>query len=163
MSIERVREALKKAGMEDRILEFDESSATVELAAKAVDCEPARIVKTLSFHAGDRIVLIACAGDARIDNRKFKDLFAAKPKMLKAEEAEMLIGHAVGGVCPFGVNPKAEIFLDESILRFDEVYPAAGSSNSAVRLSPEELARCAAPCIWADLCKLPEEHPFPRE
>lgn len=156
MSIERAREALKKAGMEDRILEFDESSATVELAAKAVGCEPARIVKTLSFHAGDRTVLIACAGDARIDNRKFKDLFTAKPKMLKPEEAEALIGHAVGGVCPFGVNPQVEIFMDESILRFDEIYPAAGSSNSAVRLSPEELARCAAPCTWTDICKLPE-------
>lgn len=156
MSLERAREALERVGMGERIHLFDVSSATVELAAQAVGCEPAHIVKTLSFHAGERVLLIACAGDARIDNRKFKDRFAAKPKMLKAEEAEELIGHAVGGVCPFGVNPGVEVFLDESIRRFDMVYPAAGTSNSAVFLTPMELERCAAPCEWVDVCKLPE-------
>ncbi len=155
MSIERVREALSMLGMENRICEFDTSSATVELAAAAVGCEPARIVKTLSFRIGDGVVIVACAGDARIDNRKFKDRFSAKPKMLKADEAEALIGHGVGGVCPFGVNPDVEVFLDESIRRFDEIYPAAGSANSAVRLTPEELEQCAAPCEWVDVCKLP--------
>lgn len=157
MSIERVRSVLTKFGMEDRIQEFEASSATVELAAKLVGCEPAHIAKTLSFHVGEGVVLVVCAGDVRIDNRKFKDFFSVKPKMLKAEEAEELIGHGVGGVCPFGVNPGVEVFLDESIKRFDCVYPAAGNSNSAVRLTPAELERCAAPCQWIDVCKLPEE------
>lgn len=158
MSIARAREALAKLGMEDRIHEFEASSATVELAAEAVGCEPARIVKTLSFRCNDRVIVVACAGDARIDNRKFKDRFAAKPKMLKAEEAEEAIGHGVGGVCPFGVNEGVGVFLDESIRRFSEIYPAAGSSNSAVYLSPDELERCAAPCEWVDVCKLPAEN-----
>lgn len=156
MAIEKVRESFRKLNMEDRIHEFDESSATVELAAQAIGCAPEHIVKTLSFHAGDRVVLIACAGDARIDNRKFKDFFGAKGKMLKAEEAEELIGHAVGGVCPFAVSDGVEVFLDESIKRFDKVYPAAGSSNSAAELTPDELEKCAAPCEWIDVCKLPD-------
>ena len=156
MAIEKVRAALAEKGLADRIHEFDQSSATVSLAAEAVGCDPAQIVKTLSFHAGDRVVLVACAGDARIDNRKFKDFFGAKGKMLSAGEAETLIGHAVGGVCPFAVNPGVEVFLDESIRRFAMVYPAAGSSNSAAYLTPDELAQCAAPCQWADVCKLPE-------
>lgn len=156
MAIEKVRAAFAALGMEDRIHEFDQSSATVELAAQAVGCEPAHIVKTLSFHVGDRVVLVACAGDARIDNRAFKDCFGGKGKMLKPEEAEELVGHAVGGVCPFAVNPGVEVFLDESIRRFPMVYPAAGSSNSAAFLTPDELEQCASPCTWVNVCKLAE-------
>ena len=153
MSVDRVRNALEPYDLQDRIREFDTSSATVELAAQAVGCEPAQIVKTLAVHAGDRVVLIACAGDTRIDNRKFKNLFGAKPKMLKLEEAEPLIGYAVGGVCPFGINAGVEVFLDKAIKRFEIVYPAAGSSNSAVELTPEELAQAASPCTWIDVSK----------
>ena len=156
MAIEKVRAAFAAAGMEDRIHEFRESSATVELAAAAVGCDPAQIVKTLSFRVGERVVLVACAGDARVDNRKFKDFFGGKGKMLGRDEAEDLIGHGVGGVCPFVVNEGVEVFLDESIRRFDMVYPAAGSSNSAAYLTPDELERLAAPCAWTDVCKLPE-------
>lgn len=154
MAIERVREALAKVGMEERIHEFAQSSATVDLAAEAVGCEPAQIVKTLSFHGNDGVILVACAGDMRIDNRKFKDTFGVKPKMLKPDEAEDLIGHGVGGVCPFGVNEGVAVYLDESIKRFEEVYPAAGSSNSAVYVTPSELEQCAAPCTWVDVCKV---------
>ena len=118
-------------------------------------CEPARIAKTLSFAVGDRVALVVAAGDARVDNRKFKDTFHAKPKMLAASEAEGHIGHGVGGVCPFAVNEGVDVFLDESLRRFDTVYPAAGSAASAVRLSPDELERCAEPCTWVDVCKLP--------
>ena len=161
MAIDKVRAAFAAAGMEERICEFAESSATVELAAKAVGCDPAQIVKTLSFRVGERVVLVACAGDARVDNRKFKDCFGEKAvfpkgKMLSPDEAETLIGHGVGGVCPFAVNEGVEVFLDGSIRRFDTVYPAAGSSNSAARLTPGELERLAAPCSWVDVCKLPE-------
>ncbi len=156
MAIEKVRAAFAAAGMKERICEFAESSATVELAAKAVGCDPSQIVKTLSFHVGERVVLVACAGDARVDNRKFKDFFGGKGKMLSPDEAETLIGHGVGGVCPFAVNEGVEVFLDGSIRRFDTVYPAAGSSNSAARLTPGELERLAAPCSWVDVCKLPE-------
>lgn len=156
MAIDKARAHLRARGMEDRVLEFATSSATVELAAQAVGCEPARIAKTLSFEMGDRVVLVVAAGDTRIDNRKFKDAFHTKPKMLAATDAEARIGHAVGGVCPFGVNEDCDIYLDESLRRFDEVYPACGSSNSAVRLTLDELERCAAPCTWVDVCKLPE-------
>ncbi len=156
MAIETVRAHFRAIGMEDRILEFDTSSATVELAAAAVGCEPARIAKTLSFHVAERVALVVAAGDARIDNPKFKAQFGCKAKMLKAEEAEPLIGHGVGGVCPFAVNGGVDVYLDESLRRFDTVYPAAGSAASAVRLTPDELASCAAPCTWIDVCKLPE-------
>lgn len=156
MAIETVRAHFRAIGMEDRILEFDTSSATVELAAAAVGCEPARIAKTLSFHVVERVALVVAAGDARIDNPKFKAQFGCKAKMLKAEEAEPLIGHGVGGVCPFAVNDGVDVYLDESLRRFDTVYPAAGSAASAVRLTPDELASCAAPCTWIDVCKLPE-------
>lgn len=156
MAIDKARAHLRALGMEDRVMEFDTSSATVELAAQAVGCEPARIAKTLSFALGDRVALIVAAGDTRIDNRKFKDTFHTKPKMLPADEAQALIGHAVGGVCPFGVNSGCDIYLDESLRRFDEVFPACGSSNSAVRLSPAELEACTQPCTWVDVCKLPE-------
>ena len=154
MSVDRVREYLKSYGLEDRIQEFDVSSATVELAAKAVGVEGARIAKTLSFHLGDGCVLVVAAGDARIDNPKFKAQFGCKAKMLAADEAEPLIGHGVGGVCPFALNEGVDVFLDESLRRFDTVYPAAGNAASAVRLTPDELERCAAPCTWVDVCKV---------
>ena len=155
MAIERARAHLRAKGLEDRIMEFDESSATVELAARAIGCEPARIAKTLSFHVGDRVTLVLFAGDARVDNRKFKETFHAKAKMLRADEAEELIGHGVGGVCPFGVNDCCDIYLDESLRRFDIVYPAAGNAASAVRLTLEELERACEPCTWVDVAKLP--------
>lgn len=155
MSIERARAYLAERGMEDRIMEFDQSSATVELAARAVGCEPERIAKTLSFRVGERVALILFAGDARIANPKFKAQFHTKPKMLSADEAEGLIGHGVGGVCPFGVNDCCDVYLDESLRRFDVVYPAAGNAASAVRLSPDELERVCAPCTWVDVSKLP--------
>lgn len=155
MAIEKVKEYFRAQGIENRVLEFETSSATVELAAQAVGCEPERIAKTLSFHVGDRVALIVAAGDARIDNPKFKAQFATKAKMLKADEAEELIGHAVGGVCPFAVNEGCDVYLDESLRRFDVVYPACGSANSAIGLTLEELERYAAPVAWVDVCKLP--------
>lgn len=156
MAIERARTHLARFGMEDRIMEFERSSATVELAARAVGCEPARIAKTLSFHVDGRVALVLFAGDARINNRKFKDQFHTKAKMLSADEAEQLIGHGVGAVCPFGVNDCCDVYLDESLRRFDVVYPAAGTAASAVRLTPAELERVCAPCQWIDVSKLPE-------
>lgn len=156
MSIDKARAHLAAVGLDDRIMEFEQSSATVELAAWAVGCEPARIAKTLSFHVGDRIALVLFAGDARIDNRKFKDRFHTKAKMLGADEAEPLIGHGIGGVCPFGVNEGCDVYLDESLRRFDVVYPAAGTAASAVRLAIPELERACAPCEWVDVSKLPE-------
>lgn len=154
MAIERVRAFFAEEGIADRILEFDTSSATVELAAAAVGCEPARIAKTLSFRVGDRVALIVAAGDARIDNPKFKAQFHCKAKMLSADEAEELIGHAVGGVCPFAVNEGCNVYLDESLRRFETVFPACGSSNSAIELTCEELDRYAHPVAWVDVCKL---------
>lgn len=156
MSIERVRAFFKTYDMDGRILEFPVSSATVELAAQAVGCEPCRIAKTLSFKVGDRTVLIAAAGDAKVDNRKYKDFFGTKAKMLTAEEAETLIGHAVGGVCPFAVNEGVEVYLDESLKRFETVFPACGSSNSAIELSMEEMETYSRAKAWIDVCKLPE-------
>lgn len=157
MSIERVREYFLNKGMEDRILEFDVSSATVELAAQALGCEGKRIAKTLSFHVDDRVVLIVAAGDAKIDNHKYKSEFHAKAKMLSFDEAETLIGHAVGGVCPFAVNAGVEVYLDESLKRFETVFPACGSSNSAIELTIPELEELSGFIKWIDVCKLPEE------
>ena len=155
MSFEKAKAWLDTRGFGDRVREFEVSSATVELAAAALGCEGARIAKTLSFKLSDGVVLIVAAGDAKVDNHKFKEKFHQKAKMLTAEEAVELVGHAVGGVCPFGVNDGVRVYLDESLRRFDIVYPACGSSNSAVKLTPEEL--CAASGgEWADLCKLPE-------
>ena len=139
MAIEKVREYFKELGIEGRIQEFDISSATVELAAKAVNCEESRIAKTLSFYVGDKVVLIVAAGDVKIDNPKYKAQFGTKAKMLSFDEAESLIGHAVGGVCPFAVNEGVETYLDVSLQRFDTVFPACGSSNSAIELSMKEL------------------------
>lgn len=155
MSIERARDHLRNRGLEDHILEFDVSSATVELAAAAVGCEPQRIAKTLSFYVGDRVALILFAGDARVNNQKFKGVFHTKAKMLRASDAEELIGHGVGGVCPFGVNEGCDVYLDESLRRFDVVYPAAGNSASAVRLTLDELERACEPCTWIDVSRLP--------
>lgn len=153
MAIERAREWLGKWGMEGRILEFDASSATVELAALAVGCEPARIAKTLSFQVGETPILIVTAGDQKIDNHKYKETFHTKAKMLPASEVESRIGHAVGGVCPFGICAGVVVYLDASLKRFDSVYPACGSSNSAIELSIPELEQCSGYDSWVDVCK----------
>ncbi|MCI6868945.1 MAG: YbaK/EbsC family protein [Lachnospiraceae bacterium] len=153
MAIEVVREYLKKWDADKRIIEFDTSSATVELAALAVGCEPARIAKTLSFLVEDHAILIVAAGDAKVDNPKYKAQFHTKAKMLSPDQVTEMIGHAVGGVCPFGVKPGVEIYLDESLRRFDTVFPAAGSSNSAIELSMEELERFSGSTNWIDVCK----------
>lgn len=153
MSIERVRAYFKQWNLEDRILEFDTSSATVELAAAAVGCEPARIAKTLSFQVGERTVLVVAAGDVKIDNRKYKEQFHTKASMLKAEDVTGKIGHAVGGVCPFGVNPGVEVYLDVSMKRFPTVFPAAGSSNSAIEMTMDELEKYSGSLGWIDVCK----------
>ena len=155
MAIEKVKAFFAGFGMEDRVLEFEVSSATVELAAQALHCEPCRIAKTLSFHVGEQVVLIVAAGDAKIDNPKYKAQFGTKAKMLAFDEAEALIGHAVGGVCPFAVNEGVAVYLDESLKRFETVFPACGSSNSAIELTVDELERYAAPVAWIDVCKLP--------
>ncbi len=158
MAIERVREYFSQQGIADRILEFDVSSATVDLAAQALGCEGKRIAKTLSFHVDGKVVLIVAAGDAKIDNPKYKTQFHTKAKMLAFDEAEILIGHAVGGVCPFAVNDGAEVYLDESLRRFETVFPACGSSNSAIELTIDELQKYSTNFIeWVDVCKLPEE------
>ena len=153
MSIEKVKAFFEKYGMADRVLEFDVSSATVELAAQAVGCEPCRIAKTLSFLADGQPILIVAAGDAKIDNPKYKARFAAKAKMLTPEEAETLVGHAVGGVCPFAVNEGVKVYLDESLKRFPTVFPACGSSNSAIELSIGELEKYSGFDSWVDVCK----------
>lgn len=153
MAIEQVRAYFKAFGAEDRILEFPVSSATVALAAEALGCEPARIAKTLSFASGESCILVVAAGDAKVDNAKFKARFSMKAKMLSPEEAERLVGHAVGGVCPFAVNEGIPVYLDESLRRFQTVYPACGSSNSAIELTLEELERFSGAQAWVDVCK----------
>lgn len=153
MAIEKVREYFRTFGIEDRILEMEHSSATVELAAEAVGVEPARIAKTLSFKKEDHAILIVAAGDAKVDNRKFKDTFGMKAKMLTPDEVVELVGHAIGGVCPFAVPDTAEIYLDESLKRFDLVYPACGSSNSAIGLTLPELETYSGSSNWVDVCK----------
>ena len=153
MAIDKVRDYFRQYGMEDRILEFDESSATVELAAHAVGCEPAHIAKTMSFKSEDGCILIVTAGDTKIDNSKFKAQFHMKAKMLSPDEVVEMVGHAIGGVCPFAVGEKVRVYTDVSMQRFDTVYPAAGSSNSAVRLSCEELYRYSNSLGWIDVCK----------
>ena len=153
MSIERVRPYLEEKGMADRIKEFDVSSATVELAAAALGCEGKRIAKTLSFMLDGNAILIVAAGDAKVDNPKYKAEFGAKAKMLTPDEAVELVGHAVGGVCPFAVNEGVQVYLDISLKRFDIVYPAAGSSNSAVELSIPELEMLCPGARWVDVCK----------
>lgn len=153
MSAEKVKQYFESFGIADRIKEFDVSSATVELAAQAIGCEPQRIAKSLTFMVGDEPVMIVAAGDARIDNPKYKAQFGAKAKMLTPEQAVELIGHAVGGVCPFAVNDGVTIYLDESLKRFDTVFPACGSSNSAIELTIAELEKYSGFKSWVDVCK----------
>lgn len=155
MSIEKVRAYFSQFGMENRILEFAVSSATVELAAVAVGCEPQRIAKTLSFMVDQKPILIVAAGDAKIDNPKYKAQFLTKAKMLSHDQAAELIGHAVGGVCPFAVNDGVAVYLDESLKRFTTVFPACGSSNSAIELTIPELEQYSGFTAWVDVCKLP--------
>ena len=154
MSLERAKAHLERFGLADRVQLFDVSSATVELAAQAVGCEPARIAKTLSFLLPQGPVLILAAGDARIDNSKYKAQFHTKAKMIPHDQVEELIGHGVGGVCPFGVKEGVPVWLDESLRRFDLVYPAAGTSNSAVKLTLAELEQASQALGWVDVCKL---------
>lgn len=154
MSIETGRAYLTRKGYGERIMEFAVSSATVELAAQAVGCEGARIAKTLSFAVGEGCVLIVCAGDAKIDNSKFKQFFHCKATMLSPERVEAFTGHTVGGVCPFGIEREdVTTYLDLSLQRFETVYPAAGNAASAVRLSCEELYDLANAAGWIDVCK----------
>ncbi len=157
MSIERARTYLRNFGIEDRVRELSESSATVALAAEALGCAPQRIAKTLSFMVNGQAILIVTAGDVKIDNSKYKKYYGAKAKMLSTEEVTELIGHAVGGVCPFGVNEGVKIYLDESLKRFETVFPACGSSNSAIELTIPELEQYSGYECWVDVCKLTEE------
>lgn len=157
MSIEKVKEYFKGYGIEDKVMEFSVSSATVELAAQALNTDGCRIAKTLSFSVNESPILIVTAGDAKIDNKKYKTYFGAKAKMLSFDEVEEKIGHAVGGVCPFAINDNVKVYLDESIKRFPTVFPACGSSNSAIELTPDELENYSINFIeWIDVCKLPE-------
>ena len=154
MSIKKVKEYFKQYNMDDKILEFPVSSATVELAAQALNTEGCRIAKTLSFMVGDSPILIVTAGDAKIDNKKYKAFFGAKAKMISFEEVEEKIGHAVGGVCPFAINDGVKVYLDESLKRFETIFPACGSSNSAIELTPEELEKYSCSFVeWVDVCK----------
>ena len=153
MAIEKVKDYFSKYGISDRVQEFDVSSATVELAAQALGCEPCRIAKTLSFLVDGHAVLIVAAGDAKIDNPKYKAQFQTKAKMLTPDEAEALVGHAVGGVCPFAIKEGVTVYLDESLKRFSTVFPACGSSNSAIELSIEELEKYSGFVSWIDVCK----------
>ena len=153
MAIEAVKAFFTKYGMADRVRELDESSATVELAAQALGCEPCRIAKTLSFLANGHAILIVTAGDAKIDNQKYKAQFGTKAKMLTPGEVETLIGHAVGGVCPFGINDGVTVYLDDSLKRFTTVFPACGSGNSAIELTIAELEQYSGYVSWIDVCK----------
>lgn len=153
MSIEKVKAYFAALGMEDRVLEFPVSSATVELAAAALGCEPCRIAKTLSFSVGGAPILIVTAGDVKINNSAYKARFGAKAKMLTPDEAVSLIGHAVGGVCPFAVNEGVTVYLDESLRRFETVFPACGSGNSAIELTIPELEKYSGYAAWVDVCK----------
>lgn len=154
MSIEKVKEYFKKFNIENKIKEFDVSSATVELAAKALGCEEARIAKTLSFKVDEVPILIVTAGDVKIDNSKYKSIFHKKARMLSFEEVEPLIGHKVGGVCPFGIKNGVKIYLDNSLKRFQTVFPACGSANSAIELTIDELEKYTDFDSWIDVCKL---------
>lgn len=153
MSIDKVRAFFKQYGLDKRIMEFDVSSATVELAAQALNCRPERIAKTLSFDVNGRTVLIVTAGDRKIDNAKYKAEFKTKARMLTADEALTSVGHAVGGICPFGINSGIDVYLDVSLKRFDTVFPACGSGNSAIELSIGELEKYSSFRAWADVCK----------
>lgn len=153
MSLEKVKEYFKAYGIDDRIIILDESSATVELAAHALRTEPCRIAKTLSFMLNDSPILVVTAGDVKIDNAKYRHTFGAKAKMLTAEQAKELIGHAVGGVCPFGLNDGVTVYLDESLKLYETVFPACGSSNSAIELTIPELEKYSGYEKWVDVTK----------
>lgn len=153
MGIEKVKQYFMQWGIADKIIELNASSATVELAAQAIGCEPNRIAKTLSFMVHEKAILIVAAGDAKIDNSKYKAQFSTKAKMLTADEVIELIGHAVGGVCPFGINDGVTVYLDDSLKRFEIVFPACGSSNSTIELTIEELEKYSNYSSWIDVCK----------
>lgn len=153
MAIKAAKAHLKKYSMEERVVEFESSSATVELAALAAGCEPERIAKTMSFKIGEDAILVVTAGDVKIDNQKYKSQFQTKAKMLTPDEVTERIGHAIGGVCPFGINEGVTVYLDESLKRFETVFPACGSSNSAIELTLPELERCSEFRDWVDVCK----------
>lgn len=153
MSIEKVKEYFKKFGIEDRIIEFEVSSATVSLAAEALNCEPCRIAKTLSFIVNNTPILIVAAGDKKIDNSKYKLHFKTKAKMLKSEEVSSIIGHEIGGVCPFGINDNIDVYLDNSLKEFKTIFPACGSSNSAIELTIKEIESYTSFISWIDVCK----------
>lgn len=153
MAIEKVRAYFARHQMENRIREFDVSSATVDLAAQALGCAPERIAKSLTFNGPEGCVLIVAAGDARIDNGAFKRCFGMKASMLKPDEVEQQVGHAIGGVCPFAVNEGVQVYLDESLKRFETVFPACGSSNSAIELTLPELEQYSGFRAWVDVCK----------
>ena len=153
MSIEKGRAYFAQFGMENQVIEFNVSSATVELAAAALSCEPQRIAKTLSFLVNKQAILIVAAGDARIDNPKYKAQFGVKAKMIAAEAVEPMIGHGIGGVCPFGINEGVAVYLDESLKRFTTVYPACGSANSAIELTIPQLEQYSGYTAWVDVCK----------
>lgn len=153
MSVEKVRNYLKQFGRENDVLEFDVSSATVELAAQALSCEEERIAKSLTFDVSGKTVMIVTAGDMKIDNPKYKAFFGTKAKMLTFDEVSEKIGHEVGGVCPFGINDGVDVWLDDSMKRFDYIFPACGSSNSAIKLTPDELFVYSKAKGWIDVCK----------
>ncbi len=153
MAIEKVKAYFEQFGLAERIREFEVSSATVELAAAALQCEPQRIAKTLSFMVDGRPILIVAAGDAKIDNPKYKAQFGTKARMLTPDEAVNLIGHAVGGICPFALNEGVTVYLDRSLQRFETVFPACGSGNSAIELTIPELERYSTYTAWIDICK----------
>lgn len=157
MAFEKAKEWIANKGYEDRIMVFDVSSATVELAAIAVGTEPEKIAKSLTFMVDGKPVMVLCAGDAKINNSKYKEFFHTKAKMLSPDEVSTLIGHDIGGVCPFGVNEGVEVYLDDSLKRFEVVYPACGSANSAVKLSIKELEEVSGYKQWISICKIPGE------
>ena len=155
MSLEKAKAYLKEKGYADHVIELEDSSATVQLAAQALGVEPGMIAKTMSFLIGEEAILILTEGTAKVDNRKYKDTFHMKAKMIPFEEVESWIGHAPGGVCPFGIKEGIKVYLDESLKQFDTVYPAAGNDHSAVKLTIAELEEVAGAAGWVDVCKEP--------
>ncbi|MGO4731171.1 YbaK/EbsC family protein [Paenibacillus sp. 2KB_22] len=153
MAIEKVKDFFKQYGMDSQIIEFEVSSATVDLAASALGCEPERIAKTLSFMVNEQAVLVVAAGDAKVDNKKFKEYFKTKAKMLSPDEAIDMVGHAIGGVCPFAIKNDVSVYLDISLKRFETIYPACGSSNSAIELTIKQLEKYSSYSEWIDVCK----------
>ncbi|MEO2258608.1 YbaK/EbsC family protein [Paenibacillus amylolyticus] len=153
MAIEKVKDFFKQYGMDSQIIEFEVSSATVDLAATALGCKPERIAKTLSFIVNGQAVLVVAAGDAKVDNKKFKEYFKTKAKMLSPDEAIDMVGHAIGGVCPFAIKNDVSVYLDISLKRFDTIYPACGSSNSAIELTIKQLEKYSGYSEWIDVCK----------